>query len=916
MIIPQPSGMGNSKSTKCLCPLHGDTAGVMHCTTNLVTGRVFFTCRAPSCGFQGDAIALVAAMRKIPVKEAIRLFAPGGELASTPTEPLSESEASAYIEGRNTQATVAEYLRRCSQALKLHPERSNLRAGLSQATLRLVPDSMGLLQVDDTMPREFYEFRKNKYRHSTLLCLPFTFNGEITHVDVYDATTPSFRFTVPITRGDVGVFLESQEIPKSVLATEDPMASAILYSTLRMDTIKTPPLMCLSGFPLPEAYEDLKNIVLISTQDYPITLDFMLELLCTSEFVSGSDHIPLVHVWDTASMARDVKSDVVRNTLSPSAGGLCRKLTPQEYIAKLLNTLYQQHKLQSAAGAFHRKAISPVFKRMIADAVKEREYAPEILDILADVDINLSDVTLANGRTFKVKPAEICAVTDKGLATLCNVGITVKNKIRAFDGQELLICMVATNDQDIPPVKVSIPEDSWGSAKAIKKLIVKAFTATGHVPYIALYDIPGYRWDDILGRLAEKCPLSREIAELGLDDISDFNMPEFTIRNNSTEIEVQNRVFTLPDSVLRVYSGISGIKSISPLEPIKRLLEHCDNLYVAAFTCGLMHVVYQMTYARGSHSRVRFQAPRHLFFVETEAGIWGGVFKQLSDLFCGSDFTPTVSYADPGSTLEAYQQLGTLPLIAYVPSMGQKLAQAIDSHTVSLIGLVDSTTAVMTNGHISAMYLMPSNEKPVNVRIAPENIEAIRECFASFLAVFLQQAKIDSNFRTTSTPCLTAYQEVCRICNVPALPLVSTIAQTYFPGFGMTGVNTFFDMLHRGILDDRKQTHICVLNEAPQKGYSFTGRGQHVFVLADKVIIGHNVVDLVNKASTNVFAIEQLSRELGERGMLEDLPDELNLDPKRCWCIPRDLWQKDVIRPPVQLREPLTNNSIQLEPLV
>ena len=144
---------------------------------------------------------------------------------------------------------------------------------------------------------------------------------------------------------------------------------------------------------------------------------------------------------------------------------------------------------------------------------------------------------------------------------------------------------------------------------------------------------------------------------------------------------------------------------------------------------------------------------------------------------------------------------------------------------------------------------------------------------------------------------------------------MKTIAMSYFPGIGLSGVNMFFDFLHRGIIDDRKQTHICVLNEAPQKGYSFTGRGQHVFVLKDRVIIGHNVVDLVNKASDNTFAIDQLSQELSERQLLEDIPEDLNLDPKRCWCIPRDVWQKDIIRPPVQLLEPVTNNVVELPPL-
>lgn len=905
-----------SVNTRCYCPIHNDTEGTMLVMPNQVTGNIRFVCSHPSCGFSGDAISLVAKLKKISVKDAIQLFSPCEELADTLKEPLSEVELYSYIEGKNTQSKISEYLNRCSQALRCHPEKSNLRAGLSVANLRLIPDTLGLLLIDDNMPSEFHEFRKQKYAKSTLICCPHTFNDEITHVDVYDASCPTFKYTVNITRSDIGVYLESTTLPAKILATEDAYVASMLFGNARQETIQTPPIYSISGFPLPEAYSTVKTITFVSTGDYPLSLDFALDILKAPNIVSGTAQNPLLEVFVTENKAGMLKASGLRAALAEYPINGIKILTVSEYVVEKLHSLCKQNKLQAVSELLNRKSLPKILKMCLINDIRERGYEDEIVDLLSDVSGSLSDITLANGKSIKIRPTELVAITKNGLSTLCNVGITVSHKIRAFDGEEILVCVITPQDTDIAPVRVNLPEKIWGNPDLIKKTVSKAFTARGQVPYIAFYRVFGFKWDDILAKMAEKCPLSREIASLGCDEVADFNMPEFVIHPMSHKLDPQDKVFTLPDNVLRAYSGIPCIETINCLDPIKKLLQNCENLYVAAFTCGLMHVIYQMSSNFVGHVRSLKQAiPKHLFFVETESGIWGGVFKQLADLFSGNDFTPTISYADPSSTLENYKQLGTLPLIAYVPSMGPKLAQAIDSHTVSVIGLVDSTTAVMTNGHIAATYLVPSNEQPVNARLATENIEAIRECFASFLATYLNRLRITKDYRSAACPCLAAYEEVCKLCNTEPSQNMKTIAMSYFPGIGLSGVNMFFDFLHRGIIDDRKQTHICVLNEAPQKGYSFTGRGQHVFVLKDRVIIGHNVVDLVNKASDNTFAIDQLSQELSERQLLEDIPEDLNLDPKRCWCIPRDVWQKDIIRPPVQLLEPLTNNVVELPPL-
>ena len=211
-----------------------------------------------------------------------------------------------------------------------------------------------------------------------------------------------------------------------------------------------------------------------------------------------------------------------------------------------------------------------------------------------------------------------------------------------------------------------------------------------------------------------------------------------------------------------------------------------------------MHALYQMTY--GMYRPVaRRHANRHLFFVETEPGIWASSFKQVADLFSGADFTPTLNYANPAETLSDYRQLGCLPLIAYVPTMGSKLSKALDESSVDLIGLLDTSTAVMTNGRVSAVYVTPSKDAPAErTMIAGSDLDRLRRSFPHLLSHFVREATIDGAYRSSSVPCIAAYAECCRILGVEQVTL-DDIAKTWFPGTGMNGADMFFDLLHRSV---------------------------------------------------------------------------------------------------------------------
>ena len=78
---------------------------------------------------------------------------------------------------------------------------------------------------------------------------------------------------------------------------------------------------------------------------------------------------------------------------------------------------------------------------------------------------------------------------------------------------------------------------------------------------------------------------------------------------------------------------------------------------------------------------------------------------------------------------------------------------------------------------------------------------------------------------------------------------------------------------------------------------SFNERGEHVFILPDKVIVSRSVVQLINRQQAFLFDAEQLSREFAENGIiLPDAPTALGIDGRRVWVFPRGVWDSEVVR--------------------
>ena len=234
------AGAFSTQRTCARCPLHQDADASL-----VVHPGGYFSCMDPSCMFSGDAVALAALARKVPVRDAVAMFMPGGDLAQCLETPMDREEADLYLAESEAQAGLKAYLAKCRRALRESPEKARVRTGMSRNSARtLHPDAGMFLDLGDGTPPCLAEFRRPRYRGLTLVLYPFSFNGDVSRIEVVDPSNPVFRRTVVVSHPSSGVFGEECVSGlKSIVAVENPAVAASLYAAHALVSQKPCPVV-------------------------------------------------------------------------------------------------------------------------------------------------------------------------------------------------------------------------------------------------------------------------------------------------------------------------------------------------------------------------------------------------------------------------------------------------------------------------------------------------------------------------------------------------------------------------------------------------------------------------------------------------------------------------------------------------
>lgn len=872
-------------------------------TTVLPDGNLIFRCEDPTCHFSGDSISLIMAKYGISLQAAINMLRHGGILSNCLETPLLTSEAEALTEKYASQTRVRAYLAKCVQQLSKNPTRSRLRAGLDVSTYNLIPPEVGLLVVSDDMPDAFSEYRKSKYKKSTLLTFPYTFNGEVMHVKIVDASTRSVIDDVSIIRPDFGVFCEEalyDGTTDPVQVVTDPVAMSIYYGTLRKSMLVRPKLVSISGFPLPNAFSGVSSINILEFSDSKVSLDFLLEPLGNNDLIEGVSVSPNIRFYRRASQSLDAHSELYSRATDTYRHGAEDGMMALQVLAERMSELADLGKSAQIEEALRRHPLSDENREHLLEFIIQGCLNDECRKLLIGQQAGgPRRLVLGNRKTLITEATALYVERpDLKLDPLANFGIRVLNRTRSFDGVDSLTCTVTPEDKSVQPVDVSISEDMWSSSSRMRRLISKAFSSKGASPYIAMYTPCGVDWYDVMLKLAEGCRIQREIVKLGVDELHDVQFPNTSVETRTKTISQQEGSVNVPADVVARYKNVGLRDGYDAASVLNLLLSKSDSMHVSAFLAGLGYMTYRLA-KLSKRGTPPSHGGRHLFFVETEENCFETTIQQLNSLFTDEPVVE-VSPGAPVKSLLKYRQLGSLPLVCRIPRVEniQRLLSTLDEVEFPVIASVDSYTASLLNGRIRAEYVTPSNEFPNQPEIQDTTIRSISSCMPRIiLDACTGEVSDDADSRAPSS--VLGYRMLCKIANSQPTDCVKNMVSLVFAGAGMSGVDSFFEKLHYGVIGLSNKFKLCVVYGQPQSGYSFTKRGQHVFVMDDVVLIGKYIVDLVNKFSTNVYSISQLDSEFHERELLVAPPDNIDVDMSRCWCIPREVYEDRILGKPL-----------------
>lgn len=473
-----------------------------------------FRCSNPSCKFKGDAVSLVSLVRGIPVRDALALFGEDGELHDCVPVPITSQEMEAYLANMESQATLRAYLSKCSQALRRAPEKSGLRAGLARSNLRMMHPDIGLFCTDepDDVPRCLREFLKPKYRSRSLVLYPCSFNGDISRIEVTDGLDPAFRHTIVVTHPDTGVFGEDAgEVNDRLLAVERPDVAAKLFATYSSCSTRVPPIIAFRGYPLPETLRNVYNIYFLSFTDAPISERILLQTLSVPELKTGKP--PTMRV---VSFKNPVDQITFRDLDRLFKLGMDHMHTIQHFLALNLADMVEAGKPKEVLDLLAVEQAPTLVKNLVKDDAANRfpgskaNAGRKLIELLDSAPSGEPcNFTLANGERIHTGPDGISVIKPGGnLKAICNVGLTVETRL-SLSGEfgEAFDC-VATARGGFPAVKVRL---GWRdlTAERMRIAVQQAYADMGLSPYVAFYTYGGIVWRDVVGKLAENCPVEK-----------------------------------------------------------------------------------------------------------------------------------------------------------------------------------------------------------------------------------------------------------------------------------------------------------------------------------------------------------------------------------------------------------------------
>lgn len=910
------------------CPLHpalGTTLRVTRDACDPNQGAWHFACNDSHCNFHGDAVMLLAQVRKISLDEAFALFLPQQEFANTLVEDFTGTQLDEYRNSRSNQLRISNYLLQSQNAIRTELKGTQLRNKLadhgalqySSSTLNDVPKTLGLL-IGENLPPVLRDLKAYAKAHCALY--PYTYNGQVMHIRVQnfdEESLPSHTHT--LVRKDVGIFMENNigETTKELFIATSELTCCNLYRRYSEYSTQTPPLVALAGFPLPYRFRNVERITLLPCKEHRLSLTFALGLFSAPTVVEGcpNKQIPIFVSHD----GRAMESIPVHILSGGSQGHVYDYLNT--WIIRKIAQLIEDKDVEAIYRAFESNNVTLEHRTALIEKARTLVVNPEVIQLLETIgQLQHSLLRLANGKEIRQTPTGLLAVGFEGEERcLSNIAISVEECVLTRSEQLKYVCKLRS-DVDKPPISAILRAEAFNSASHLRTAVRNVFVQNKQAAYPAFYEVKGYAWQDILTKLAEGKNVRQEILALGVND-TQINFPHFILDTARKKIETQHQVFTLDKDILQHYTGIRYDPLVlDSTSSIRKLMEVAGtNPYIAGFLFGICHLVHNLVAAMiRSENRV-LPVPQHLLYVEPAAGVWSPIYLQLAQLFADLDEIPRMPSVKVPQYMERLDQLGSLPCIQILPSLTcNRIRQVLGDLSVNLISIVDSETAIALTGDSRISFIdAPDYTAQQTYTLAPEDIMRLQASLPGLLLELTSTTLTSAehfDFRSTEIPALAGYRFLCRALGVPVNTTVENTVQHYFTANGISCIYMFMKALGELIVPNKNP--IRIVNGFPTDE-ELRHNPPEVFLMSDCVCIGHHTVHMVNTLSknNNLFNERSLTADFERYNHIHPIKD-LNIDRNRYWVLDRQIWNKYIVGEPITLRVVTNSNVIQLPRMI
>jgi hypothetical protein len=847
----------------------------------------------------------VASTRSLTYSQALALFREDGELAATLDAPVSAAEFDALVSDPANQTAVRAYLALCQQRLRQSSVAHRARSMICGNDPQRLPPTLGYLAGGTPPPLR--DFEKAPYHKGDYLVYPYTYDNEVTLVRAQTVTGPIQPIpTCIVTRPGTGVFMEpalSEESPfVYVMSTE--LAACRLYAALSQRTTQPPAIVTVAGFPFPRKYTGLKQIFLVSTADAPYTLRTALHLFAAAQYVDGLTD-PSIYMCtlprSTSMLNKEYMDTRIHRPVRDGhyAFNLATWLVIQIDEAARTGNLDEVYR---AFGAVH---VPEPRKQELLQRAAQRKVSPDTMQLIENAgSYRQGEFVLHNGRVVQRTQDGFKGLKLDGTRMpLSNISFGIVQRIVTDERNTLYQCELQA--PDAPLIHACLPESAFVTSKQLQRAISHAYSDAGHSPYVACYRVPGFEWADICAKLAEGCPTVKEVSQLGVDEQLNVHFANVMLNTTRQTVEEQQRVFSLEPQIRDTYRGITASEPLDAPAIYRQLFGNTDNMYVAAFTAAICHVVHQIRSALAARAQDRPFTASHLLFVESEQEIWTPVYTQLVRMFADTDIIPAMPAIRTREYLERCSVLGSLPLFTAITGIkGTRVQRAVLDSQVGLVGLVDSNVAMLVADSHRTSFVVPTAGKETGAtELDPETLHRLQQAFAWFVLDIASRELVSRDYRGAKVPAQAAYEECCEHLGVTPNGLFAKLVRPYYVGLGYTGAKAFFHLLYRVLYSkEGAKMGIEVVNGRPCPADMEKAAPPLVFVLDDRVLVSRQLVDVANRISRmGIFKTDNLTLELEDSGFLADFPAGYEIDQQRFWCVDRETWNKYVMKQPLAL---------------